>query len=149
MLFHWLRDYGKGKRRATAVVDGIFADAHAASEAIFEADSRHEPSQQAKFEHMCPWAALHLMRVEGVAARNLMETLLDRMEVGLREGGVGDMAVGKRMRKYGAALHGRVRRYASLMERDDWAGLETALAEHGIERGVASKLKAKAGTQHF
>src|SRR5690606_6597558 len=96
-----------------------------------------------KFEHMCPWAALHLMKLDGHDARDAMETLLDRMEVGLREGGVGDMAVGKHMRTYGAALHGRVRRYASLMERGDWAGLEAALGEHGVGAGVVADLRGK------
>lgn len=144
MLFHWLRDYGKAKRRATVVVDGIFEDARTASVEVFEADSRHDPSQQAKFEHMCPWAALHLMRLDGNAAREVMETLVDRLEVGLREGGVGDMAVGKRMRKYGAALHGRVRRYASHMERGEWKELGVALEEHGVDAGLVAHLRAKA-----
>ncbi len=145
MLFHWLTDYGNAKRRATVVVDLIFADAQAATPAIFEADSRNEPNQQAKFEHMCPWAALHLMQMEGDKARDAMEALLDRIEVGLREGGVGDMAVGKRMRTYSAALHGRVRRYASLMERSEWESLAAALGEHGVAPTVVADLRVKLG----
>ncbi|RYG59249.1 MAG: hypothetical protein EON60_11010 [Alphaproteobacteria bacterium] len=144
MLFHWLTDYGKAKRRATVVVDSIFADAHVASPEVFDADSRLEPNQQAKFEHMCPWAALHLMQADGTKARDTMEALLDRIEVGLREGGVGDMAVGKRMRTYSAALHGRVRRYASLIERSEWDALVTALAEHGVPATVVAHLRTKA-----
>lgn len=143
MLFHWLTDYGNAKRRATVVVDSIFADARAASEAVFDADSRLEANQQAKFEYMCPWAALHLMEADGDKARDTLEALLDRIEIGLREGGVGDMTVGKRMRVYSAALHGRVRRYASLIERAEWAELEAALTEHGVAKTLVADLRGK------
>lgn len=142
MFFHWLKLYGKRAGDATGTIDTVFADAAAAYPAIFAGDSSKEPERQAKFEYMSPWLALALLEKSEAESRKLLEVMVDRLEVGLREGGVGDMKVGVHVRKYAAALHGRVRRYASLLERKDWDGLALALGEHGVDTGLAAKLKA-------
>lgn len=98
---------------------------------------------------MCPWAGLALFKMSDAETRTLgrgvMEELVDRLEIGLREGGVGDMKVGVHVRKYAAALHGRVRRYAKLLDTQDWDGLEKALGEHGVGKQVATELQARLG----
>lgn len=141
MFFHWLKHYGKGRGGATEVVDDIFARAVAASPAVFEGDSTKEPERQAKFEHVCPWVALALVNKDEAEAKRILEEMVDRLEIGLREGGVGDMKVGVHVRKYVAALHGRVRRYATLMDGGDWEGLAVALGEHGVDGAVVKELK--------
>ena len=145
MFFHWLKHYGKVRSGATDVVDDIFARARAASPKIFEGDSTVEPERQAKFEYMCPWVAAALLGRDEAGAKAVLEVMIDRLEIGLREGGVGDMKVGVHVRKYAAALHGRVRRYMSLMDSGDWKGLEAALGEHGVEKALAASLRNAGG----
>lgn len=143
MLFHWLRDYGKGRSGATDVVNQIFAMAKESSPEVFEGDSTIEPQRQAKFEFMCPWAAVALLDKDDATARKVMEELVDRLEIGLREGGVGDMKVGVHVRKYAAALHGRIRRYASLIDVQDWDTLGDALKEHGVNGGIVTSIRSR------
>ncbi len=141
MFFHWLKLYGKRGRDATGTIDKVFADAAAAYPEVFAGDSQLEPVRQAKFEYMCPWLAKEMMDKPEAECRAILEAMVDRLEIGLREGGVGDMKVGVQVRKYTAALHGRVRRYASLMDRKDWDGLAAALGEHSVDARLVSKLK--------
>ncbi|PZP39181.1 MAG: hypothetical protein DI585_05005, partial [Pseudomonas fluorescens] len=136
MFFHWLKVYGKPSGRATAdaspnasqVVDGAFANAKASTPDIFNLPSTHEPSQQAKFEHVCAWLALEFVNLEDDRkARAVVEEMVDRLEIGLREAGVSDMKVGVHVRKYASALHGRVRRYATLLQEGNQLALSKAL----------------------
>ena len=143
MIFHWLKLYGKRAGDATGTVDGVFATAAAAYPAIFEGDSSVEPERQAKFEYMAPWLAYALLDKTEAESRRILEVMVDRLEVGLREGGVGDMKVGVHVRKYAAALHGRVRRYATLLSAKDWDGLGVALDEHGVDRELVKKLEVR------
>lgn len=94
---------------------------------------------------MCPWAALTIMKMDGPQAQPVLEALVDRIEVGLRENGVGDMKVGVHVRKYASALNGRIRRYASMLDARDWDGLVKALNEHGIDSRMAEKMRARCG----
>jgi cytochrome b pre-mRNA-processing protein 3 len=58
------------------------------------------------------------------------------MDINLRELGVGDMSVGKRVRAMWEAFHGRSLAYATAMDAGDVAALETALARN-VWRGEA------------
>ncbi|TKW61571.1 MAG: hypothetical protein DI628_02805 [Blastochloris viridis] len=144
MIFHWLKLYGKHERRATAVVDVAFANAKAASPAVFEGDSTLDDVRKAKFEHACPWLALELTGADPRMTRNVVEVMIDRIEVGLREASVGDMKVGREVRSYASALNGRLQRYVPLIEQQDWQELAVAVAEHGIEPSLVQQLKGKA-----
>lgn len=62
-------------------------------------------------------------------AQVLFDTFLSGLDHGLRELGVGDLSVGKRMRKLGEAFYGRVHSYeAALAALPDRAELEAVLA---------------------
>jgi hypothetical protein len=147
LFFHWLKHYGKRRSGATDVVNSIFAAAAKASPKIFGGDSTIEPERQAKFEYVCPWVAMALLDKDEAEAKLVLEAMIDRLEIGLREGGVGDMKVGVQVRKYAAALHGRVRRYMTLMSLRDWDGLAVALGEHGVDGKLVAPFKARLGVE--
>ncbi len=144
MIFHWLKLYGKQERRATAVVDRAFNNAKAASPDVFGGDSYVDDVRKAKFEHACPWLALELVGANPRTTRNVVEAMIDRIEVGLREASVGDMKVGREVRAYASALNGRLQRYVPLMQQEDWQEVAVAMAEHGIAPELAQQLKGQA-----
>ncbi|MBI1308756.1 MAG: hypothetical protein GC129_02710 [Proteobacteria bacterium] len=141
MLFHWGRVYGGAASEATALVDAVFDAAAGAAPRIFEADSRAEPARQAKFEHMCAFLAAAVAGKAGKERRAALETMVDRLEVGLREAGVSDVKVGTEVRTYAAAMNGRVLRYEPLILKEKWEDLAQALAAHGVEAKVAAKVR--------
>ena len=62
-------------------------------------------------------------------AQALFDTYLSGLDDGLRELGVGDLTVGKRMRKLGEAFYGRIQSYeAALAALPDMGPLEALLA---------------------
>jgi len=100
---------------------------------------------EGRFELYSLHVALILMRLkgQGVAATAASQALFDRyvsgLDHGLREIGVGDLSVGKKMRKLGEAFYGRVLSYeeavghlpdnealAAVIQRTVLAGDETA-----------------------
>ena len=144
MIFHWLKLYGKPQRRATAVIDRVFTRAKQASAEVFEGDSTVDDIRKAKFEHACPWLALELIAADPRTTRTVVEAMIDRIEVGLREASVGDMKVGREVRAYASALNGRLQRYVPLIRQGDWQELATAMAGHGIAASLVQQLKAQA-----
>lgn len=56
----------------------------------------------------------------------LMEYMLDDMDRTLREMGVGDMGVSRRIKQMGSALHGRLQNYATALQQSP-AAIEDAL----------------------
>lgn len=149
MFFHWLKLYGKASSHATtvvatAVVDTAFRHAVNASPAIFEADSTLDAVGKAKFEHVCPWLAQEIAGLDPKTTRSVVEAMVDRIEVGLREASVGDMKVGREVRTYAAALNGRLQRYVPLIQQNDWREMAAAMAEHNVDAAVAGQLEAYA-----
>lgn len=71
--------------------------------------------------------------------RALRETMINDMDRSLREMGVGDMSVGKEMKKIGAALLGRLQAYSDAFEDTDVAeALKEALTRNMIEDEAAA-----------
>ena len=70
----------------------------------------------------------------GPAARHIGQSLFDLfcrdLDANLREMGVGDLAVPKRMRQFGEAFYGRQKAYRAALEALDWRALEKALARN-------------------
>jgi cytochrome b pre-mRNA-processing protein 3 len=71
---------------------------------------------------------------EGSSAHDLGQNLFDRfcrdLDANLREMGVGDLAVPKRMRQFGEAFYGRQTAYRAAFEASDGLALEKALARN-------------------
>lgn len=74
-----------------------------------------------------------MTRMNAAERQRFVEALIDRIEVGLRENGVGDMKVGVKVREHAGALNGRIGRYMALMAEKDWKGLRKAAGEHGVK----------------
>jgi cytochrome b pre-mRNA-processing protein 3 len=69
-------------------------------------------------------------------AQAVFDAMFSDMDMNLRELGVSDLSVGKRVRAMFEAFHGRANAYAAAMQVADPAALAAALA-HNVWRGVA------------
>lgn len=76
-------------------------------------------------------------------AQAVFDAMFSDMDSNLREIGVSDLSVGKRMRAMWEAFHGRSKAYAEAMAADDHSALETALARN-VWRGAAPEGAAAA-----
>jgi cytochrome b pre-mRNA-processing protein 3 len=66
----------------------------------------------------------------------VFDAMFSDMDNNLREIGVSDLSVGKRVRAMWEAFHGRAKVYAAALEAADHVALETALARN-VWRGAA------------
>ena len=64
------------------------------------------------------------------AAQAVFDALFADMDTNLREMGVGDMSVGKRVKRMWEAFHGRAQAYEAALDTGDRAALEAALARN-------------------
>lgn len=93
----------------------------------------------ARFELYTLHVLLLLMRVrdEGErgagAGQDLFNTYVSALDHALRELGVGDVSVGKKMRKLGEALYGRMTAYEAPLRAGDAAQLAAGLARNVFE----------------
>lgn len=63
-------------------------------------------------------------------AQAVFDAMFSDMDMNLREMGVGDLAVGKRVKRMWEAFHGRAQAYEAALEAGDAAALEAALARN-------------------
>ncbi len=86
-------------------------------------------------------AALLIHRLQGDAApgpelaQAVFDAMFSDMDQNLREIGVSDLSVGKRVKTMWEAFHGRAHAYAAALDANDQAALATALARN-VWRGV-------------
>lgn len=96
--------------------------------------------------------ALHLFLVldrlkggHGDFRQNLVDTFFDDMDRSLREMGVGDVSVGKKVRKMAESFYGRIDAYEKALPKEA-AAMEAALARNiypdGAPEGATAKLAA-------
>ncbi len=71
------------------------------------------------------------------AGQALFDTYVSALDNALRELGVGDISVGKKMRKLGEALYGRMTAYETPLKDGDIAALTAALAKNVYEDEAA------------
>jgi cytochrome b pre-mRNA-processing protein 3 len=64
------------------------------------------------------------------AAQAVFDAMFADMDVNLREMGVGDMSVGKRVKRMWEAFHGRAQAYEAALDAGNRAALEAALARN-------------------
>ena len=67
------------------------------------------------------------------AAQDLFDTYVRALDHALRELGVGDLSIAKKMRKLGESLYGRMAAYEGPLRADDVDGLAEALARNVFE----------------
>ncbi|MGH7049100.1 MAG: ubiquinol-cytochrome C chaperone family protein [Acetobacteraceae bacterium] len=89
-----------------------------------------------RFDLVGLYAALLVLRLEGEPplghgpAQAVFDAMFSDMDVTLRELGVGDLSVGKRVKAMWTAFHGRAAAYASALASADPAELEAALVRN-------------------
>jgi len=139
-LWHRIRD--------SAVWRGLFAPAEDAAAALalyrrivaqsrrpeFYIAYRVADSLDGRFDVTALHVFLVLRRLKGEAARGLSQTLFDAffegLDDGLREMGVGDLAVGKKIRQMAEAFYGRVAAYDDGLAESHDETLKAALARN-------------------
>jgi cytochrome b pre-mRNA-processing protein 3 len=107
----------------------------------FFGSARVPDTLEGRFELMALNACLALIRLRGDAdAGPLSQAFTDRLfrafDAGLREDGVGDLSVPKRMRKLAASFYGRLGVYAGALSDASTVELEAALARNALGRDV-------------
>jgi cytochrome b pre-mRNA-processing protein 3 len=113
---------------------------------VFYRDLGVADTAEGRFEMMVlhVFMVLHRLKEEGEERRQLGQSLFNvlflDLDRGLRELGVGDLKVPKKIRKMGESFYGRVKAYDEALASPDNRALEQALA-----RNVLGKLDAPAG----
>lgn len=94
-----------------------------------------------RFDLVCLHACLLIQRLTGAPipgpdlAQAVFDAMFSDMDVNLREMGVGDLAVAKRMKAMWEAFHGRAAAYAPALRADDAGAMEAALLRN-VWRGA-------------
>ena len=89
-----------------------------------------------RFDMIALHAFLVIQRVKregeagAVLAQAVFDAMFSDMDINLRELGVSDLSVGKRVRAMWEAFHGRANAYAAALEAGDPDALQTALARN-------------------
>ncbi|MGV9007391.1 MAG: ubiquinol-cytochrome C chaperone family protein [Brevundimonas sp.] len=136
-------------RSRPAVVDGDALYALAVAQARrpdFYTRLGVEDRIDARFELYTLHVLLLVMRLRddgdrgGEAAQLLFDTYVSALDNTLRELGVGDISVGKKMRKLGESLYGRMTAYEAPLRAGDATGLAAGLARNvlGHDDGAAA-----------
>lgn len=121
-MFSWLFPSSRDKKKAYKLYGKLVDQAR---QPIFYTDFGVTDSIDGRFDMI----VLHLFMVERGLARDgdatatirrqLQEAMFSDMDRSLRELGVGDMGIGKEVKKMGVAWFGRLKAYAAAMEEDD------------------------------
>ncbi|MCL2716000.1 MAG: ubiquinol-cytochrome C chaperone [Alphaproteobacteria bacterium] len=151
----WLFDRLQGRQRPpTGSIAAIYAViVTQARQAVFYRDLRVPDSVEGRFDLLLLHLWLVLRRLRALSQKELSQALFDRfcedMDDNLREMGIGDVALKKRMRKVGEAFYGRAHAYDQAMDHPAVEQGDDALAAvvcrnvfNGSEIGQAQRLAA-------
>ena len=120
--FRWLQGnnllFSRSKRKRRAAAANLYASAvDAARQPVFYGESRTEDNLDGRFDLILLHVFLLTRRLEqlgkdgGLLSRALQEWLVADMDRSLREMGVGDLSVGKKVKAMGQAWFGRREAY--------------------------------------
>jgi cytochrome b pre-mRNA-processing protein 3 len=127
----WRRDNGRG------VVDALHHRIVEQSRepALYEAGGLPD-TVEGRFESLDLHVLLVLRRLRALpapadeVAQELVDRVFAHFDVALRELGVGDSGVARRMKKLAGAFYDRMRRYDPLLDRQEPAALAAEIATH-------------------
>jgi cytochrome b pre-mRNA-processing protein 3 len=137
--FFGLARRGRHERSAFRLYTAAVA---AAREAVFYASLGVADTLDGRFDLVCLHAFLVVRRLQREAepgpalAQAVFDAMFSDMDVSLREMGVGDLSVGRRVRAMWEAFNGRAHAYDTALSAGDAAALETALVRN-VWRGAA------------
>lgn len=108
----------------------------------FYGEGRVADTLEGRLEMMTLMASLAFVRLrqeEGLAplAQSFADTLFRSFDAGLREAGVGDTAVPKRMRRIASDFYGRLDAYSAALAAPDRPALEAAIARNMLGASAA------------
>lgn len=148
MIFNWNK--AKARRKAAFALYG--AAVVQSRLPLYYSDWHVPDTLDGRFEVLCLHMALLLRRLnrEDLEARELatetMDMMFADMDQELREMGVGDLGVGKRVRSMGAALYGRMAAYDAALAEADPREMDGALRRnlYGTAQGAVDTAPAAA-----
>ena len=138
----------RARRASRAVIEQILGEIVAASRRPALYETLGVPDQiNGRFELLTLHAGLVLRRLAALGgladaiAQDLVNSVFTHFDDTLREMGLSDIAVAKRLKVMGSAFYGRNAAYAGALDDDSVAGLAGALARnvYGAGRGAAPK----------
>ncbi len=131
------RLFGRERSANRAITEALYASIVAAArQEWFYSDWQVPDTPLGRFEMLSLHMFLfqHRMRGETGASRELSQILIEEfftdVDHSLRELGIGDLGIPKRMKKLARMFYGRTAAYADALERDDRAALAEALARN-------------------
>ncbi len=152
-VFNFL--FGSRHERAGFLLYG--AAVRAAREPAWFAELGVPDTLDGRFDLVGLFAALLIHRLRALAApgpalaQAVFDAMFADMDINLRELGVGDMSIGKRVRAMWEGFHGRALAYAAPFDAGDEAALADALARNvwrgAAPEGAAARLAAAALAQ--
>lgn len=127
-------------RRSAAETDAerlLEAVVAASRSPAFFGENRAPDTLEGRFEIVALHAALALIRLRGApASGNLSQLFTDKLfrwlDAGLREAGVGDLTVPKRMRRLAGDFYGRLDAYAGALAAADNDELQRAVGRNAL-----------------
>jgi cytochrome b pre-mRNA-processing protein 3 len=131
------RLFGRERSVNRAITEALYASIVAAArQPAFYSDWNVPDTPLGRFEMLSLHMFLfqHRMRLEAGASRELAQILIDDffedVDHSLRELGIGDMGIPKRMKKLARMYYGRTAAYDDALERNDNEALTAALARN-------------------
>jgi cytochrome b pre-mRNA-processing protein 3 len=131
------RLFGREHNANRAITDALYASIVAAArQPRFYSDWSVADTPLGRFEMLSLHMFLfqHRMHGEAGASRELAQILIDEfftdVDHSLRELGIGDLGIPKRMKKLARMYYGRTAAYADALERGDGAALAAALSRN-------------------
>lgn len=131
-------------KRSKADVDAerlLAAVSDASRQPSLFGDGRIPDTLEGRFELMALNASLALIRLRrdqdaAPLAQAFTDKFFRHLDAGLREDGVGDLVVPKRMRKLAGSFYGRLDAYAAPLEERDQAALANAIGRNVLADGA-------------
>jgi cytochrome b pre-mRNA-processing protein 3 len=131
------RLFGRERNANRAITEALYAQIVAAArQTVFYSDWNVPDTPLGRFEMLSLHMFLfqHRLRGQGGAAQDVAQVLIDEffldVDHSLRELGIGDVGVPKRMKKLARMFYGRTAAYDDALERNDHDGLTAALARN-------------------
>lgn len=141
--------------RKPDIIGELFADAVAAARhPVAYRDLGVADDFEGRFERLALVMVLVLRRLKALpapadrAGQELVDRLFAHLDDGLRRSGVGDLSVGKKMKKLAQAFYGRAKAYTDALDAADEPALRDALSRNlfgsSVEAGrVPAGLRAE------
>lgn len=114
----------------------------------FAQPAQTEEERRLRFEVIALAVVAEMSKMEQRHHQALYDAMFDDFDAALREGGVGDLAVGKRIKKYASAFDGRYASYLPSLQKGKGGekSLQQALVRNHV--GTAAEVKSLVAIFH-